>query len=144
MDLAMLLLQGAHNGIYHLPPAGLKALEEGARGAKLTFFRCDLRDDPALDHALVALGQACQLPDWYGANLDALHDCLTDFSWRSDTGWVLAMSGCDALQSMDSDGFDALTEVLTAVAEYWREQEIPFWVFFDMRANSLACLPSIR
>ena len=30
--------------------------------------------------ALALLGAALELPDWWGRNLDALHDCLTEES----------------------------------------------------------------
>ena len=38
---------------------------------------------------LSGFGKALYFPEWYGANLDALKDCLTDFSWREATGYVL-------------------------------------------------------
>ena len=30
------------------------------------------------EQAIDALGRALSLPEWWGRNLDALHDCLTD------------------------------------------------------------------
>ena len=32
----------------------------------------------AREEAMELLGQALALPDWWGHNLDALHDCLTE------------------------------------------------------------------
>lgn len=49
--------------------------------------------DPGADRRamLVAIGQAFAFPAWYGANLDALYDCLTDLPERG------AARGCVAL-----------------------------------------------
>lgn len=143
MDLASLLRHTEHNGIYHLPPGERDALTAATHAVGLPYYRCDLAENPALDAALSALGAALGLPAWYGANLDALHDCLTDFSWRDDAGGVLLLAGCDALHAMDSEGFDALMSVFAAAAEFWQAQEVPFWVFVDMRADGLAYLPTI-
>lgn len=52
--------------------------------------RCELRRPGARDEALAQLGRGLGFPSWYGGNLDAAWDCLTDISdpvqvlW---TGW---------------------------------------------------------
>ena len=48
-------------------------------------------------HAHIA--QALCFPDWYGHNLDALMDCLTDLE---DT--TVTLTGCDRV-GFDADGF---------------------------------------
>ncbi|GAA4844018.1 hypothetical protein GCM10025787_26960 [Saccharopolyspora rosea] len=48
------------------------------------------------------LAAALDFPDYYGANLDALNDCLSDVAWceygasRESTGFVLVLDGYDA------------------------------------------------
>lgn len=39
--------------------------------------------------ALAAIAEALEFPDWYGHNLDALYDCLTDLSWLPEGEHVL-------------------------------------------------------
>lgn len=143
MDLPSLLRHAEHNGMYHLPPGGLDGLASAATAAGLLFAHCDLKENPALEAALETIGAAFGFPDWYGANLDALHDCLTDFSWQDTTGWAALLTGADALRAGDAEGYAGLKEVLAAAADYWREQEVPFWVFVDLRADGLADLPTI-
>jgi barstar (barnase inhibitor) len=143
MDLVTLLHSTAHNGVYHLPPGRQEGLAQAAAAAELGYFPCDLAEDPNLEAALVRIGNALAFPEWYGVNFDALQDCLTDLSWHESSGWVLLLAGGDALQSCDGDGFATLLAVLRAAAEYWQEQEVPFWVFLDMRADGLADLPTV-
>jgi len=143
MDLATFLRSTAHNGVYHLPPGKQEGLAQAAQAAELGYFCCDLQEDPSLDAALARLGKTFDFPEWYGVNFDALQDCLTDLSWQEGSGWVLLLSGCDALRSCDAEGFETLAAVFGAAAEYWQEQEVPFWVFVDMRADGLAYLPTI-
>ena len=143
MDLPRLLRHAEHTGIYHLPPGGQQSLAAASASADLLYVHSDLAENPSLDAALSRLAECLQFPDWFGHNLDALHDCLTDLSWHDATGWVLLISGIDALRAADEAGYEALSEVLSGAAEYWREQEIPFWVFLDLRADGLADLPTI-
>lgn len=45
------------------------------------------------------IAEALGFPDWYGHNLDALMDCLTDLE---DT--TVTLTGCDRV-GFDADGF---------------------------------------
>lgn len=143
MDLPRLLRHTENTGIYHLPPGGQQALSAATAGADLLYFHCDLAGAPSLEAAMAHLAQCLRFPDWFGHNLDALHDCLTDLSWHESSGWVILISGIDALRAADEAGYESLTEVLAAAAEYWRNLETPFWVFLDLRADGLADLPTI-
>ena len=44
---------------------------------EITINCCGLESPRALHRALA---EALDFPDWYGCNLDALHDCLTEIS----------------------------------------------------------------
>ena len=44
-------------------------------------------------HRVLAAG--LQFPDWYGGNLDALHDCLTEINQPTE----LVIRGSDALET---------------------------------------------
>ncbi|NUT49285.1 MAG: barstar family protein [Saccharothrix sp.] len=45
---------------------------------------------------LGAIAEALSFPDWFGHNLDALYDCLTDLSWLPEGEHVLEWEGGDA------------------------------------------------
>lgn len=137
-----LLARAEHAGVYHLPHSGRTDLHTAADALNYVTFDIDLADAPDLETALTLLGGALHFPDWYGHNLDALHDCLTDFSWREAAGYVLLISGADRLHA-DETAFGALNAAFSDAADFWRNDGIPFWVFYDLRADGLASLPTV-
>lgn len=46
--------------------------------------------------AIAAIADALSFPAWFGHNLDALHDCLTDLSWLPEGEHVLVWEGGNA------------------------------------------------
>lgn len=142
-QLVALLRSPAHSGVYHLPGSGGGPLEKAAIAAGIEFAGCDFEENDDLAGALRLLAEALALPEYFGGNLDALHDCLTDLSWRDNPATVLLITGCDELRDAEPDSFDSLIDVFTAVADFWRGQSVPFWVFIDLRADGLANLPTL-
>lgn len=57
---------------------------------------------------LAAFGPALDFPEWYGANLDALVDCLRDLSGPT----VLVWAGAADLREADPAAYDAVIDVL--------------------------------
>ena len=57
-------------------------------------------------HRVLAAG--LQFPDWYGGNLDALHDCLTEINQPTE----LVIRGSDALETALGSYAAALRRVL--------------------------------
>lgn len=74
---------------------------------------------------LGAIASALGFPDWFGANWDALEDCLTDLSWRKGAGHVILFSA-----AVRGDDLGILTDVLGSAAEFWRERSHPFFAVF--------------
>lgn len=129
-------------GLYHLPHGEKHALEDAAAALDFACYALDLGDVRELEPALRAIGRLLEFPDWYGANLDALHDCLTDLSWCAAAGYVLVIRGGDTLRASDPEGFQALCDVLGAAAEAWQDDGVAFWVLFDLAADGLAAFPT--
>lgn len=132
-------------GVYRLPAAERVALDKAVEALAFASFKANLTDTPDLGAVLTVLGKDVGLPEWYGANLDALNDCLTDLSWCEAKGYVLTLSG---LSTADADSFAALIEVLGSVVAFWQEQDVPFWVFYDAASSrgteTLANLPLLK
>lgn len=80
----------------------------------------DARDRGALAHlmgpvtskteALDAIGAALDFPAWYGRNLDALQDCLSELSGEH----VLVWAGHHQLAATDPKAYRAVLAVLEA------------------------------
>ena len=87
---------------------------------------------PGKSGTLAAIAAALDFPEWFGANWDALEDCLTDLSWRKGAPpRVFLFSGASP-----GDDFGILRDVLGAAADYWGGRgEAFFAVFVDPGAT---------
>ncbi|HEY8371764.1 MAG TPA: barstar family protein [Pseudonocardiaceae bacterium] len=71
--------------------------------------------------ALDAIARALSFPSYFGHNLDALYDSLTDLSWLPDTEHVLIWSHHRVLAQHDPAAYQGIRAVLDdAVAEAGR------------------------
>jgi RNAse (barnase) inhibitor barstar len=119
-----------HNtGIFKLSRNDLAALKEAASELQQAFFSVDLREARNVPGFIRALRRDLEFPDWFGGNLDALHDCLTDLSWRPAPGYVITLEASDALRA-NPTSFAIFNEVLASVVDAWQQRGIPFRIFY--------------
>ena len=111
--------------------AGSAQLREWAQAAEHRFVLADLsgcKDKPAV---LRMLGHAFSLPGWYGANLDALYDSLTDEdTWQIGRGAVVVLDPLPYTDRFGVEERDALLDVFRDVAEHYAGAGVPFRVFY--------------
>jgi hypothetical protein len=119
------LSDASKSGLYRV--ASADAVEEAARGSPLRLWRVSFKGARDKAGLLSRLAAALQFPAWFGANWDALEDCLTDLSWAQGDGHVLLLEGAHELPA-DERGI--LRDVLASAAEYWAEQDRPFFALF--------------
>lgn len=62
--------------------------------------------------AMEAIAQELAFPGWFGHNLDALYDCLTDLSWLPAGEHVLILSGAEGLKNADPKAYLGICGVL--------------------------------
>ena len=116
-------------GIFLLARQDLPALRQAADELEQAFFSVDLGSARNVPGFIKALKRDLDFPDWFGGNLDALHDCLTDFSWRPAPGYVITLDGSETLRA-NPTSFAIFNEVLVSVIEWWQEKNTPFRVFY--------------
>lgn len=97
----------------------------------------DFGDRTSTAQVLQHLGQALAFPEWYGANFDALFDCLSD----PDAPDYIYLSGLHAYQQRHPDDFATLIEVLRATCEARAEMEAPLIVCVDAATGDIAPWP---
>ena len=123
------LAQTGRPGIFRITTREMVALNEAAAALNLTFLNVDLTKSTNVPGFIKALKRDLNFPDWFGGNLDALNDCLTDFSWHPAAGYVITLSGSERLRS-NPTSFAMLNEVLANAVEEWQKRNVPFWVFY--------------
>ena len=116
-------------GIFRLDRKDLPALQAAAVALGQAFYKVDLSNARNVPGFIKALKRDLQFPDWFGNNLDALNDCLTDFSWRPAPGYVIVLSGSEALRATPTS-LAALNEVLSCAVEEWNTRAVPFRIFY--------------
>lgn len=140
---ASLLAKVEHAGVYHMPVDGEAGLIEAAERNGCAVFRIDLANVRDKHELLQAIGAAMAFPEWFGANWDALMDCLADLGWRPAEGYVTILEHCDGIHGRAEADFVQTLQIFEAAANEWREQSIPFWCFVDMMADGINWLSDI-
>jgi RNAse (barnase) inhibitor barstar len=129
------------SGVFHLPPARQQGIETCANKAHFCVLKTDITERASTEATLLQLGATLDFPNWYGANFDALYDCLTDPTWQPAKGHVLLINGLGHLRKTAPTDFATLIEVLQAVAEARRAMNTPFWALIDTPARGIPKLP---
>lgn len=117
-DLADILDKPAANGLYRIGAGALPESVVRIDGRALT------GKGAMLDEFSVVLA----FPDYFGANWDALEECLTDLSWLPDCTGVL-IDGAEVPETKAAKEWGTLLDILADTAAFWRDQERPFAVF---------------
>lgn len=95
----------------------------------------DLAECVDHDTALAVIARALEFPEWYGANWDALADCMSDLSWLPGDGYLLLLDNAERWRRRDRAGFETLLDICRITADFWREIGIPFWTVAAMDAQ---------
>lgn len=112
--LAGLLAAHRPPGVYRWPAAfEVEDVRHAVESAGWAFAHVDGWTHPTRAETLAALGEALGFPDHYGANLDALHDCLRDLPGPT----VLLWDGWGPLARADAAAFGGVCAVLAEHAD---------------------------
>lgn len=114
-------LSAALNGVYRMP-ANASALSDVAHSAGCAWVELELNRVVDKATLLGVMATGFHFPDGFGANWDALADCMQDLSWHPEQGWVVVLR--------DSAGFAAaapavhatLLKIFEVVAADWRRR----------------------
>lgn len=125
------------NGIYGVA-GDMAEHETAARNSGLAWLGVDLAGAADKARVLRAFAQDLALPPDFGANWDALADCLQDFSWEPARGYVIELRGADAFAAASRDDCRIMLDVFQDAAMYWRQRGETFIVLI----HGLPGLPS--
>ncbi len=129
-------------GIYYLAANRRNMAEQAARQLRFHHWHLEIAPGEMAAAALEQIGKTLHFPDWYGANFDALHDCLTDPQCLPGNGHILTIAGSDNLRTSDPEGFATLLDVFGAAADELRQTGVPLWILLDRAAPGVRSLPA--
>ncbi|NIJ13250.1 RNAse (barnase) inhibitor barstar [Saccharomonospora amisosensis] len=93
------------------PDSRTVADQARARGAHAHVL--DTSEHIDKESTLDAIATVLSFPDYFGRNLDALYDCLTDLSWLPSGEHVLIWRSSDLLKQADPKAYLAVHSVLS-------------------------------
>lgn len=117
------------NAVRPLGALHVDTLRTWAHAIEHHFVHVSLQGKHDRRQMLVEIGRALELPAWFGANLDALYDSLTDLPDRiSARGFVIVLDGLQ--QGVQSDDNAALLDVFRDAAEEFAGRGLALRVFY--------------
>ncbi|MGL4464259.1 MAG: barstar family protein [Planctomycetia bacterium] len=75
------------------------------------------------DSLLAAIAAAFHFPSYFGANWDALLDCLSDFHWQPAPGYALLVTKAHSCCATDPDEAQVFRDVWQDAADRWSERD---------------------
>ncbi|HTN47832.1 MAG TPA: barstar family protein [Burkholderiaceae bacterium] len=80
---------------------------------------------------LERIARAFEFPAWFGMNLDALYDSLTDLPTPESGGYVILLDRLTQARDFDTRQRTALLGVFRDAADSFAAQSIPFRVLYS-------------
>jgi len=116
----------------------LRALEREAALAGHRWLLADCAGSADKAGVMAALARGLRLPKYFGANLDALYDCVTELKPRRGAGppgLVLVVANLPDAPGLSGHERDALLEVFRDAADDFAGRGIAFRVFYSVSAD---------
>ena len=116
------LMEDNRGGVYFVPGnPEARSLQKVAKAAGYAFFHIDGRNIARKEQLLNHAATAMHFPKTFGANWDALEECLTDLEWVDGDGYLIYYDHIDGLLAEHPDQFETLVEILRDAVVSWKE-----------------------
>ncbi|WHZ18759.1 MAG: Barstar, ribonuclease (Barnase) inhibitor [Rhodanobacteraceae bacterium] len=133
MDQSIDLSDTSQNAAYLVGATDLDTLDAAAHAEGHLVRRISLAGCHAKDDLLQRIAKALAFPKTFGANWDALADCLGDLAWLPQAGgyaWLFDHAG-DLRDTSESD-FDTLCDILDGACKRWQDRDTPCFAFLAL------------
>jgi len=97
-----------------------------AEESRFRVFDVDLTGTSDKRALFKRLQAGLSLPDYFGANWDALEECLRDFEIGGGQGVLLVLRSADALLALPASDRQALISILSETARFWEAEGVRF------------------
>lgn len=112
------IIRSGRAGVY-VAPRLLGPLRAATRRAGVAWLDLDLAGARDREAFLRRCGEVFDLPDYYGANWDALHECLLEAAAAGTPGAVVHWRRGGELAKRAPEIVDTAVEILREVALHW-------------------------
>lgn len=137
------LIRAGRSGVYSAPRL-LGPLRAAAKRAGVAWLDLDLSGVAERDAFFRRCAAVFSLPDYFGRNWDALHECMLDFAGRGVPGAVVHWRRGTELARRAPEAVARALEILQDAASYWRKSGRVFLVIVDRDSAPGAGLRPLR
>ena len=137
------ILRSGRSGVFAAPRL-LGPLRAAAKGAGIAWFDLDLAGVAGREAFLKRCAVVLPLPDYFGHNWDALHECLLDLAMAGTPGAVVHWRRGTDLARRAPDAAKTALEILRDAATYWGSTGRVFLVIVDRASAPGLDLPPLR
>lgn len=81
------------------------------------------------------MASAFRFPEYFGYNWDALDECICDLDWLKFNKVLVVIENYHFMFQNDVKNKEFVLQCMNNTAEYWNEQNIPFIVFLNSKAD---------
>jgi hypothetical protein len=99
---------------------------------------------PGKSALLEVLAAALHFPDHFGANWDALYDCLTDLDAARNPGVVIEIQGLGKFARTAPEELSRAIETFADAARFWRERHGRFLVLLGGAGRAAADVAALE
>ena len=132
------IFRSGRSGVYAAPRL-LGPLRAAAKRAGLAWIDLDLAGVAGRDAFFRRCAAVFSLPDYFGRNWDALHECMLDFAGRGLPGAIVHWRRGTELARRAPDAVTTALQILEDAAAYWSGSGRIFLVVVDR--DSVTGLP---
>ncbi len=120
------------NAVLPLGVLEVPDLRGWAQAAGHRFVFVDLQGQIDKPGVLRTIGQAFDFPRWFGANLDALYDALTDLpDVQAAPGYLVVLDDLPYTKLFGAEERDAVLEVFRDATEALADRGVPLRVLYS-------------
>lgn len=131
------------NGAWLVGEADLDVLDAAARAEGHRVTRIDLAGCADKRDLLQHMATALAFPKTFGANWDALADCLADLEWLPpSSGYVWLFDHAGDLRDASERDFDTLCDILDNTCARWKEHGTPCFAFLALPDEAFSDRPT--
>jgi len=137
------ILRGGRSGVYAAPRL-MGPLRAAAKRAGIVWLDLDLAGVADRDAFFRRCATVFSLPDYFGRNWDALHECMLDFAGRGVPGAIVHWRRGTELSRRAPEAVTTALEILEDAAAYWRGSGRIFLVVVDRDSVTGLSLSPLR
>lgn len=131
------------NGAYVVGETDLDTLDAAAHDEGHLVRRINLAACRDKADLLQRIAKALAFPRTFGANWDALADCLGDLEWLPNAGgYAWLFDHAEGFRDADEAEFDTLCDILDDACAHWKDRGTPCFAFLALPDDAFSASTS--